>query len=137
MAPQSPASQSCTHTFLNTKVTRKESLGYACAATDGTLATTFSEDGSQLLGAEDAYRGNGYIISSPDAARRSLYVEMVSNGKDTLKVGYDLSYTSYNQYFANLEEQIKPYDTTSLIYKTYTAERERLTAVLTTRHTRP
>ena len=110
---------------LNTKVSKKESLGYACAATDGTLATTFSEDGSQLLGSEGAYQGNGYIISSPDAARRSLYVEMVSNGKDTLKVGYDLSYTSYNQYFANLEEQIKPYDTTSLIYKTYTAERER------------
>jgi transglutaminase-like putative cysteine protease len=68
---------------------------------------------------------DGYIISAPDAARRSIYFEMVSNGKDTLKAGYDLSYTSYNQYFSNLEEQIQPYDTSSLIYKTYTAERER------------
>lgn len=110
---------------LNTKVTKKETLGYASAATDGTLASKFFEDGSQIKGNEGAYMADGYIISSPDAARRSLYIEMVSNGKDTLKAGYDLSFTSYNQYFSNLEEQIQPYDTTSLIYKTYTAERER------------
>ncbi|MBR0314370.1 MAG: hypothetical protein IJK39_04515, partial [Bacteroidales bacterium] len=110
---------------LNTKVTKKESLGYAAAATDGTLASKFFEDGSQIKGNEGAYMADGYIISAPDAARRSIYFEMVSNGKDTLKAGYDLSYTSYNQYFSNLEEQIQPYDTTSLIYKTYTAERER------------
>ena len=110
---------------LNTKVNKKESLGYASAVTDGTLATKFFEDGSQIKGREGPYVADGYIISSPDAARRSLYIEMVSNGKDTLKAGYDLSFTSYNQYFSNLEEQIQPYDTTSLIYKTYTAERER------------
>ena len=110
---------------INTKVNKKESLGYASAVTDGTLATKFFEDGSQIKGREGAYVADGYIISSPDAARRSLYIEMVSNGKDTLKAGYDLSFTSYNQYFSNLEEQIQPYDTTSLIYKTYTAERER------------
>ena len=50
---------------------------------------------------------------------------MPSNGQDTIKVGYELSFTSYNQYFAKLEEQIKPYDTTSLIYRLYTAQRER------------
>ena len=110
---------------LNTKITRKESLGYATVATDGTLASKFFEDGHQIKGNEGAYMADGYIISSPDAARRSIYFEMVANGKDTLKAGYDLSFTSFNQYFANLEEQIKPYDTTSLIYKTYTAERER------------
>ena len=104
---------------------RAESLGYATANTDGTLASTFAEDGTHIKGSEGAYQANGYIISGPDAARRSLYVEMVSNGKDTLKVGYDLSYTSYNQYFGKLEEQIQPYDTTSLVYKTYTAEREK------------
>ncbi len=74
---------------------------------------------------QGTFAADGYIISAPDAVRRSLYVEMVSTGKDTLKVGYDLSYTSFNQYFANLEEYIQPYDTSSLIYKTYTAERER------------
>lgn len=110
---------------LNTKISKKETLGYPSATTDGTLASKFYEDGSQIKGNEGAYMADGYIISSPDAARRSLYIEMVSNGKDTLKAGYDLSFTSYNQYFSHLEEQIQPYDTTSLIYKTYTAERER------------
>lgn len=110
---------------LNTRIYKDESLGYATATSDGTLATKFVEDGSQIKGNESAYMADGYIISAPDAARRSIYFEMVSNGKDTLKAGFDLSFTSYNQYFANLEDQIKPYDTTSLIYKTYTAERER------------
>jgi len=105
-------------------VKTSEAFQPANSNTDGTLASNFFEDGSQIKGNETAYRANGYIISAPDAARRSIYFEMVSNGKDTLKAGYDLSFTSYNQYFANLEQQIKPYDTTSLIYKTYTAERE-------------
>ena len=109
----------------NKQVKGKAALPYSSAATDGTLASRFYEEGYQIKGNEGAYMADGYIISSPDAARRSLYIEMVSNGKDTLKAGYDLSFTSYNQYFSNLEEQIQPYDTTSLIYKTYTAERER------------
>lgn len=109
----------------NKQVKGKAALPYSSAATDGTLASRFYEEGYQIKGNEGAYMADGYIISSPDAARRSLYIEMVSNGKDTLKAGYDLSFTSYNQYFSNLENQIQPYDTTSLIYKTYTAERER------------
>ncbi|MBP5228880.1 MAG: transglutaminase domain-containing protein [Bacteroidales bacterium] len=70
------------------------------------------------------YTGD-YLISSNNNTRRSMYFEMEANGKDTLKVGYDLTFTSFNQYFAFLEERIKPYDTTSVIYKRYTAERER------------
>lgn len=72
-------------------------------------------------------RGDGaqdYILSPKDYNRQSLYTEMVSNGIDTLKFGYDLEFVSYNQFFPNLEESIKPYDTTSQIYKIYTSERE-------------
>lgn len=71
--------------------------------------------------------GNGtlkYILSDPSNVRQSLYAEMVSNGTDTLKIGYDLEFTSYNQYFADLEEWILPYNFDSELYKKYTSERE-------------
>ncbi len=86
--------------------------------TDGSLQTEFNEDNTP------AY-GGGYVISGEKATRRSIYFEMVSTGKDTLKAGYDLTFTSYNQYFANLETEIKPYDTTSQLYRKYTSERKR------------
>lgn len=90
--------------------------------TDGTVPTGFAEETGLK---SEPFFGNGYIISSPLATRRSIYFEMVSNGKDTLKAGYELTFTSYNQYFANLESEIKPYDTESELYKKYTAERKR------------
>lgn len=93
----------------------------ASVITDGTLRTGFTED----VQSTEPFLGNGYIISAGNATRRSIYFEMVSNGKDTLKAGYDLTFTSYNQYFANLESEIKPYDTESELYKRYTSERER------------
>lgn len=75
----------------------------------------------------DNPQGNGaseYILSPSDAVRNSLYAEMISNGTDTLKIGYDLEFTALNQYFANLEDWILPYDFESDLYKKYTAERE-------------
>ncbi len=68
-------------------------------------------------------RSSDYLLSPEYYNRQSMYVEMLSNGEDTLKVGYDLELTSYNQYFAHLEEHIKPYNTEDELYKTYTAER--------------
>lgn len=75
----------------------------------------------------NVYRSDGgsdYLISPGENLRQSIYFEMKANGTDTLKVGYTLEFTSYNQYFANLEKNIKPYDTTSTLYKKYTSERE-------------
>lgn len=66
-----------------------------------------------------------YIITPASYARRSIYFEMPSNGRDTLKAGYTLTFTSYNRYFKELEYQVKPYDTSSLIYKKYTSQRRR------------
>ena len=63
-----------------------------------------------------------YIQSPVGNKRSSIYMEKISNGKDTLKFGYDLSLTSYNQYFAFDPKMIKPYNKNSEIYKEYTAE---------------
>ncbi len=98
------------------------------ASTHNTSSKETTTSSTSSLPLSEIFYDNGfnnYIISAPNATRRSIYFQMLSNGQDTIKVGYQLSFTSYNQYFAKLEEQIKPYDTTSLIYRTYSSQRER------------
>ena len=78
----------------------------------------------RLLNVYRSDNSTDYIISPKENIRQSLYVEMKANGIDTLIAGYTLEFTSYNEYHPNLEEYIKPYDTSSVLYKTYTSERE-------------
>ncbi len=63
-----------------------------------------------------------YIIASDSVIHKSIYMEGVAlDGKPTV-FSYELSYTSYNKYFAFKPEDIAPYDTNSKIYQEYTAE---------------
>jgi transglutaminase-like putative cysteine protease len=65
-----------------------------------------------------------YKQSPVSNMRSCLYMEKVSNGKDTLKFGYDITLTSYNQYFTFDPRDIKPYDVNSNFYKFYTSQRK-------------
>jgi len=63
-----------------------------------------------------------YIIAPDSEIHKSIYMEGVAvAGKPTV-FAYELSYTSYNQYFSFKPEDIVPYNTHSKIYQEYTSE---------------
>lgn len=65
-----------------------------------------------------------YIISPDSYPHKSIYMEQrVVAGEPTV-FSYELSYTSYNQWFGFDPAGLKPYNTESDIYKKYTSERE-------------
>ncbi len=65
-----------------------------------------------------------YLISPDSYMHSSIYMEAKSNGDSETTFGYDLEYTSFTQLFKFTPEDVKPYDTTSALYKRYTAQRE-------------
>ena len=66
-----------------------------------------------------------YVISDPDAPRSSLYMEAKAvKGEPTL-FEETVEYTSYAEYRPLNVADIQPYDTTSELWRTHTAEREK------------
>lgn len=64
-----------------------------------------------------------YIISPDTYQHKSIYMEQKAiEGKPTV-FSYEFQYTSYAQVFSFSPEQVQPYDTSGLLYKTYTRER--------------
>lgn len=65
-----------------------------------------------------------YIISPESYLHKSIYMEQPAKKDSATVFGYELSYTSYNQWFNFKPEDVKPYNTESELYKKFTAERE-------------
>lgn len=66
-----------------------------------------------------------YIISPDKYDHKSLYMEGTAIKDSAITFSYSATYTSYNEFHRfNPLTDIKPYDTTSAIYKKYTAERK-------------
>ena len=65
-----------------------------------------------------------YTISPDSYPHKSIYMEkQVVKGEPTI-FSYELSYTSYNQWFGFDPEKLKPYDKGSDLYTLYTSERD-------------
>ena len=66
-----------------------------------------------------------YIISPDKYDHKSLYMEGTAVKDSAITFSYSATYTSYNEFHRfNPLTDVKPYDTTSAIYKKYTAERK-------------
>jgi transglutaminase-like putative cysteine protease len=65
-----------------------------------------------------------YIISPSDYSHRTLYMEKTTVKDEPLIFSYEFSYYSIPEWFNLSADKVKPYDTHSDLYKTYTAERE-------------
>lgn len=65
-----------------------------------------------------------YQLSPKGSAHSSIYMEKTAKSGERTEFWYELSYTSYNQFFDFKPEEIKPYDKNSALYKEFTAERE-------------
>ncbi|GHT23410.1 hypothetical protein AGMMS4957_14910 [Bacteroidia bacterium] len=63
-----------------------------------------------------------YTLSPPEYAHRSLYMEKKAKKDEPLTFGYSFSYRHAAEWFNLAAQDIKPYDTTTKLYKTYTAE---------------
>ena len=63
-----------------------------------------------------------FIIAADKNIHKSIYMEGVAKSGEATIFGYELSYTSYNQYFAFNAEEIKEYNKESPIYKEYIQE---------------
>lgn len=64
-------------------------------------------------------------FSAPSCKHSTLYMEMRTiKGKPTVFTE-EFEYTSYGEYYPDLEKRVKPYDTSSELYKEYTSERDR------------
>jgi len=66
-----------------------------------------------------------YVISPDKNVHKSIYFEKVSNKDEPTIFEYQVSYTGYNQWHNIDNLKIKPYNKNSVLYKTYTSERER------------
>ena len=64
-----------------------------------------------------------YLIASDKYAHKSIYMEGVAQADKPTEFGFELSFTSYAQYFKFKPEDLKPYDVNDTIYKVYTSER--------------
>lgn len=74
----------------------------------------------QLLSASE----DDYIIAPDDVEHKSIYMEKPAvAGKPTV-FSYSFSFTGFNEWYDFAPEDCKPYDTSSELYKTYTAERK-------------
>lgn len=69
---------------------------------------------------------DNYIVtpSSPVYPHRTLYMEKVTEKDTPLEFSIEFTYSSAAEWFNLEEKEIKPYDKTSDLYKTYTSERE-------------
>ncbi len=66
-----------------------------------------------------------YVISPDKNVHKSIYFEKISKKDEPTIFEYQVSYTGYNQWY-NIENlKIKPYIKNSVLYKTYTSEREK------------
>ncbi|GHT06422.1 hypothetical protein AGMMS49525_14680 [Bacteroidia bacterium] len=66
---------------------------------------------------------DNYIISPGKYAHRTLYMEKTAKKDEPLTFSYSFSYRSTPEWFNLAAKKIRPYDTGSKLYKTYTAER--------------
>jgi Transglutaminase-like enzymes, putative cysteine proteases len=64
-----------------------------------------------------------YIISPDSYSHKSIYMQKLSDSKEPTVFSYELRFTTYNKWYNFSPEDVKPYDTTSDLYKKYTAER--------------
>lgn len=67
---------------------------------------------------------SNYIISPPDYAHRTLYMQKVSEKGKPMVFSIEFSYSSAAEWFDLKNKLIKPYDKSSELYKKYTAERD-------------
>ena len=65
-----------------------------------------------------------YIISPDSYLHKSIYMEKAAKADEPAIFSYQLSFTSYNQWFSFKAEDVKPYNTESDLYKEFTAERK-------------
>lgn len=63
-----------------------------------------------------------YLIAPDSYAHKSIYMEGVAQADSAIKFGYELSYTSYNQYFKFKPEELAQYDVNDPLYKRFTSE---------------
>jgi transglutaminase-like putative cysteine protease len=70
-----------------------------------------------------AVNDSNYIISPPDYAHRTLYMEKTARKDEPLTFAFSFSYRSAAEWFHLAATAPLPYDTTAGAYKTYTAER--------------
>ena len=75
--------------------------------------------GVQLLEASEPE----YVISSDNVPHKSIYMEKKAVAGEPTVFSYKFKFTCYNEWYDIQPENVKPYDTESEIYKTFTAER--------------
>ncbi len=74
----------------------------------------------QLLGASAAH----YVVAPPAYPHSTIYMEKPAEKDSVTRFQYEVTYTAYDEWH-NLEGgAVKPYDTSSDLYRYYTAERE-------------
>ena len=73
----------------------------------------------QLLEASES----DYVISSDNVEHKSIYMEKPAVEGEPTVFTYKFKFTCYNEWYDIHPEDVKPYDTQSELYKTYTAER--------------
>ena len=66
-----------------------------------------------------------YKFSDPSCVHSTIYMEKKAQAGRETQFGVTFEYTSYGQRFDLRPELIKPYDTSSKLYKEYTSEREK------------
>ncbi|MDR3351381.1 MAG: transglutaminase domain-containing protein [Prevotellaceae bacterium] len=66
---------------------------------------------------------DNYIISPPEYAHRTLYMEKTARQGEPLEFAFEFSYQSAAEWFGLAAKTLAPYDTDSELYKNYTAER--------------
>ncbi|MBR5610707.1 MAG: transglutaminase domain-containing protein [Bacteroidales bacterium] len=64
-----------------------------------------------------------YIISPEQYAHRSIYMEKVAEAGKRTEFWYEMTFTTHHKFHDFEPQDVKPYDTQSELYKTYTAER--------------
>ncbi|MCR5709995.1 MAG: transglutaminase-like domain-containing protein [Bacteroidales bacterium] len=65
-----------------------------------------------------------YIIAPDEVEHKSIYMEKKAVAGQPTVFSYAFSFTGYNEWYDFAPEDCKPYDTSSELYKTYTAERK-------------
>ena len=63
-----------------------------------------------------------YIIAPDNNIHKSIYMEGIAKKGEPTVFGYELSYSSYNQYPSFTPEDLRDYDKESEIFKKYTSE---------------
>ena len=64
-----------------------------------------------------------YIIAPDSYHHKSIYMERKAEAGKPTVFSYDFTYTETNRWYGFDDRALKPYDTTSVIFKEYTAER--------------